>query len=66
VDLETVGSSDGRLYQIDVSLGPSGVTWIQLGDGTASVGTPSYDVINDFVYVGTESGAIYGLELPLT
>jgi hypothetical protein len=36
-----------------------------LGDGAAAIGSPARDNSNDMVYVGSESGAVYGVELPL-
>jgi outer membrane protein assembly factor BamB len=58
-----VGSSDGSLYQVDIT-GPS-TTSVQIGDGGAAVGSPAYDVRNDLAYVGTESGAVYAVSVPL-
>jgi hypothetical protein len=59
-----VGSGDGSLYQFDVSGAPDIVS-VTLGDGSAAVGSPALDVVNDFYYVGTESGAVYGVMAPL-
>jgi outer membrane protein assembly factor BamB len=65
-----VGSSDGRVYQIDDTAagfpgpGPA-VTSVQLGDGSAPVGQPTLDVINNLLYVGTEAGVFYAVEVPL-
>lgn len=65
-----VGSDDGgRLYQLDLTLAGPGVppatTSLVLGDGSAAVGSPSYDPYYDCVYVGSEAGVIYAVELPL-
>jgi outer membrane protein assembly factor BamB len=58
------GASNGRLYQVDGATG--GVdTSVELGDGTATIGSPAFDVVNGMAYVGSESGAVYGVELPL-
>jgi len=59
-----VGSSDGSLHQLDMNTGAP-VTSIQIGDGTATVGSPALDLSNGMTYLGTESGAVYGVELPL-
>jgi len=59
-----VGSTDGHLYQLDVSTGAI-QTSVQLGDGAATIGSPALDVLNDTAYVGSESGAVYGIQLPL-
>ena len=57
-----VGSTLGRLYQINVS------TWasssVTLGDGTAKVGSPSFDVVNGLLYVGTDDGRVYAVSVP--
>jgi len=60
-----VGGGDGRLYQIEVT-GPT-TTYIALGLAAATssaVGSPALDVANDMVYVGTEAGALYSLDVP--
>ncbi|GEM_PF-1067543 len=59
-----VGSSDGKLYQLGVADG-SVATSVTLGDGSATIGSPALDVINTMAYVGSESGAVYGIALPL-
>jgi outer membrane protein assembly factor BamB len=59
-----VGSSDGRLYQIDVNA-PLPVKSIVLGSGSAAVGAPSFDVLESMVYVGTDEGVIYAVQYPL-
>lgn len=63
-----VGSSDGRLYQLDVTTGnPSkapDTRFVALTSGSAGVGSPSYDVVNSLVYVGTEDGALYAVHAP--
>ncbi len=58
-----VGGSNGRLYEIDVTT----VTqrWVQLGDGKAVVGAPSFDWENNLVHVGTEAGIFYAVSVPL-
>jgi outer membrane protein assembly factor BamB len=59
-----VGSSDGSLYQLNAATGAVQES-VVLGDGTATVGGPSRDRANSMAYVGSESGAVYGVELPL-
>jgi outer membrane protein assembly factor BamB len=63
-DVLYVGSADGRLYQIDAATG-NVQTSVVLGDGTAATGSPSRDGVNHMAYVGSESGAVYGVTLPL-
>jgi hypothetical protein len=59
-----VGSADGRLYELDVSAGPPTPVPILIGDGGATVGSPSFDVANDILYVGTEDGSIHAVTVP--
>jgi len=64
-----VGAADGKLYQLDVANAGPGVPpeirSVVLGDGLAAVGSPSLDVINKLVYVGSDSGFIYAVAIPL-
>ena len=65
VDLLFVGSSDGQLYQLDVS-GPTPViTSVALGDGGGAGGSPSLDGARNIVYIGTDAGILYAVEIPL-
>ena len=61
-----VGSSDGKLYQIDKSLG-AGQTLksVTIGAGTSAVGAVALDSPNNLVYVGTDGGALYSVSVPL-
>jgi outer membrane protein assembly factor BamB len=63
-----LGSSNGRLYQLDVTTGgltmPPDTTFVDLPGGSGAVGSPSYDVPNALVYVGTEGGAVYAVQAP--
>ncbi len=59
-----VGSSDGRLYQLEISAAPV-ITSVLLGDGTASVGSPAMDAVSEIAYVGAEDGRLYSVTLPL-
>jgi hypothetical protein len=59
-----VGSSDGRLYQLEISGAPV-ITSVVLGDGTASVGSPAMDAAAEIAYSGTENGRLYSVSLPL-
>jgi len=59
-----VGSTDGRLYQLEISALPV-ITSVLLGDGAASVGSPAMDVAAEIAYVGTEDGRLYSVTLPL-
>ena len=56
------GSSDGNLYEISVD----GLTVksIQLGDGTFTVGAPTFDYYNNVVYAGTVAGKVYAINAP--
>ena len=60
-----VGSSDGAIYQLDLLSGPPPtITPLTLGDGTAGIGSPSLDVSNSMIYVGSEGGTVYGVAVP--
>jgi outer membrane protein assembly factor BamB len=59
-----LGGGDGKLWSLD-AVNPLPGSSVVLGDGTAAVGTPALDVINNMVYVGTDQGVIYGVLLPL-
>jgi hypothetical protein len=69
-----VGSRNGRLYQLDFTgSGPPSATFVVLGDGTAQVGSPSLDIgvvppdvslDKKLLVVGSESGTLYGVEVP--
>ena len=63
-----VGAGDGRLYQLDLSVDPTDptVTSVGLGDGTAAIGSPSFDVTTGLVHVGSEAGVLYAVEVPLS
>ncbi len=64
-----VGSSDGRLWQIDTTLmatdPPSALKSIVLGDGLAGVGPPTRDNATSLIYLGTVAGVIYAVQQPL-
>ena len=60
-----VGSSDGRLYQLDIAGAVPAITSILLGDGSATAGSPALDTINDIAYVGAEDGRLYAVSVPL-
>jgi uncharacterized repeat protein (TIGR01451 family) len=60
-----VGSGDGKLYSLDAATGaPVAAETNVLGDGLATVGSPSLDVLGGFLYAGTEAGVVYAVELP--
>jgi outer membrane protein assembly factor BamB len=69
-DILYVGGGDGRLYQINDALAGNPtpapvVTSVQLGDGGAAAGAPSWDDPNGVVYVGTTAGIVYAVVPPL-
>jgi hypothetical protein len=59
-----VGGSDGRLYEIDVLGGVPIIKSVRLGDGLATVGSPTLDWSNSLIHVGTEAGVFYAVEIP--
>jgi hypothetical protein len=42
-------------------MGPFSLKSIQLGNGSACVGAPSFDLPRSMIYVGTEYGTIHTL-----
>ena len=64
-----VGGNDGRLYQLDVAAAnpttPPTVTSVTVGDGTAALGAPTLDTTYNLVYVGSDAGIVYAVQLPL-
>ncbi|HEV7240986.1 MAG TPA: S8 family serine peptidase [Thermoanaerobaculia bacterium] len=60
-----IGSSDGKLYEL-TNLNTFAVTKsVTLGSGANAVGSPSYDFMNNLVYVGTDAGKLYAVKVPL-
>jgi len=59
-----VGSSDGHLYQLDITA-PLPATPVMLGDGFSAVGVPTADVLKSMIYVGTDAGIVYGVRFPI-
>ncbi len=50
-----LGALDGSLNILDS---------FRLGDGNAQVGSPTLDILHNFVYVGTDAGIVYAIQLP--
>jgi outer membrane protein assembly factor BamB len=65
-DFVYVGSSNGRLYQIDVaSADPKGTKkYVELEAGS-QIGAPSLDGPNNLVLVGSATGVVYAVRVPL-
>lgn len=61
-----VGSGDGTLKQFDLSTSPpASPLFVTLGDGGAVVGSPSLDIRDDMLYVGTDDSIVYAVKVPL-
>jgi outer membrane protein assembly factor BamB len=60
-----VGRTDGKLHQLS-TLAPGGPgTTLCVGDCLNTVvGSPTYDVVKDMIYVGTIDGEIYAVKTP--
>jgi outer membrane protein assembly factor BamB len=56
-----VGSSNGRLYEVDPTT--AAVKSVLLRTG-ATIGAPAFDVRDNMIYVGSETGAIYAVQAP--
>jgi outer membrane protein assembly factor BamB len=63
LDKVYVGSSDGRIHQLDLATGVDEKQFI-LGDGTAVVGDPSTEDGTQ-IFAGTTAGTLYKVPLPL-
>jgi hypothetical protein len=61
-----VGGGDGRLYELDVaSASPQSTKkWVTLEPGS-QIGAPSLDGPNDLVLVGSATGVVYAVRVPL-
>jgi outer membrane protein assembly factor BamB len=57
-----VGSSDGRLYEIDPDTAAIKSVVVRAG---AAIGAPAFDVRDNMIYVGSTAGAIYAVQVPL-
>ncbi|MBP7866929.1 MAG: S8 family serine peptidase [Acidobacteria bacterium] len=59
-----VGSSNGSLYEINTTT-PATRKSVALGSPASAVGSPSFDVTNNLIYVGTAAGIVYAVSIPL-
>ncbi|HYN05329.1 MAG TPA: hypothetical protein VE359_22980, partial [Vicinamibacteria bacterium] len=64
-----VGGGNGKLWQLDFTYPtahPSFAKSLTLGDGTGQIGAPTLDIgVNPkLLVVGSESGVLYGVEVP--
>jgi outer membrane protein assembly factor BamB len=59
-----VGGGDGKLHVLDASDGSDDVPPITLGDGLAAVGSPTLDLRGGRIYVGSEAGVVYAVDIP--
>ena len=58
-----VGSSDGRLYQVEAD-NPAAIKFVLVRPG-ATIGAPAFDVRDNMIYVGSTAGAFYAVQAPL-
>jgi outer membrane protein assembly factor BamB len=58
-----VGLSNGKLLEVDTT-SPGTTKEVQLESGTA-IGEPGYDFLTQVIYVGSESGVIHAVQVPL-
>lgn len=63
IDKLYVGSTDGKVHQIDQTTGVD-ETQFTVGDGTSTVGTPTSEDDTQ-LFVGTTAGTLYKIPLPL-
>ena len=61
-----VGGGDGRLYEIDVaSADPQGTKKSVQLETSSQIGAPSLDGPNNLVLVGSATGVVYAVRVPL-
>jgi outer membrane protein assembly factor BamB len=58
-----VGSDDGSLYQLEAKSGTKNSVTLTSGRNPG-VGSPSFDLANGLIYVGTENGEVLAVEVP--
>jgi outer membrane protein assembly factor BamB len=59
-----VGGGDGKLYQLDAATGNQ-VKSVPLGGPTDPIGAPTMDILNSMAYVGSASGVVHAVKVPL-
>ncbi len=58
-----VGLNDGNLMEIDAAT-PASIKQVLLEPSTG-IGAPGFDYFNNLIYVGTESGTVHAVSVPL-
>jgi hypothetical protein len=65
-DFLYVGGGDGRLYEIDVAAAdPQGTKKSLVLEANSQIGAPSLDGPNNLVLVGSATGVVYAVRVPL-
>jgi outer membrane protein assembly factor BamB len=59
----TGGPGNGKLYRLSAANG-STVDSFPLGDLAAQIGSPTLDLSMGFLYVGSDAGVVYAIQLP--
>jgi len=59
----TGGAGNGKLYRLSAADG-STVDSFPLGDLAAQIGSPTLDLSAGFLYVGSDAGVVYAIQLP--
>jgi uncharacterized repeat protein (TIGR01451 family) len=59
-----VGGSDGKLYTLRALDGSDDLPPLALGDGSAGIGSPTLDINDNHLYVGSEAGVIHAVLMP--
>jgi outer membrane protein assembly factor BamB len=60
-----VGAGDGQVYELSNAVsGPVSVKAQMVAAG-ASIGSPTFDIVNGVMYVGSDAGRIYSVAFPL-
>ncbi len=59
-----MGSGNGTLHQLSKNTGAQTAS-LNIGSGTAAVGSPAYSNNDNILFVGTEAGTIHSVTVPL-
>ena len=64
-DLLYVGGGDGRLYEINVASGNPPTKKSVVLETNSQIGAPSLDITHGLVFVGSATGVVYAVRVPL-
>jgi outer membrane protein assembly factor BamB len=59
------GAGDRRLHELDLSRSPPTEKTVLLAGGPAVIGAATFDVASGMIYVGSDEGVVYAVQVPL-